>query len=382
MTPKRWPLVLAIAAYFLAVVVWMAADRRVAKKAFDDFSTANTDAEGLSLASRYLHAKQLTRSLAPGLTEPNAVVFRVGRFGSGFWMMRDLLGRQDEEQEKPKKSADRKKQPPKKARPRTVPQLLSGDEEDFVRGGGRIVLAIGGTFGPLDVRNATAPPMQKVFPLWPGLTSIPMPNPRTLAGAEVLRRAHVLYVAGDGAPAMLRIPIGRGDVILSAQPELFDNAWIGSEYALGLLTALAANRPVYFDETIHGFGGRGGMLDLFREWRLGPFLLLLLALAAAIFWRHGRRVGEPEDDYRETRSDAVDLVRALGALYDRSMSDRHAIVLYRDALSRTLAATTGLRGDQLHKRLASLTGNVDIDGSDFPAQLAVLNEAFKRVEHG
>lgn len=385
MTAKRWPLVLAIAAYVAAVVIWIGADRRVAKHAFDTFSAASTDATGYSLAARSLRAKQLTRPLAPGAVPRNAVVFRAGAFGSGFATLQQLLGARgdgnDEDGGDGAKPQSRTKPPlakKPKHRERVVP-LLSVDEEEFVRRGGRLVLAIGGKYGAFDVRGASGgTPMRKVFPLWPGLDTIDMPEPRTLTGAEPLRRAHTLYAVND-APAVARIAIGSGDVIVLAQPELFDNQHLASKSHLGLLNALAAQRPAYFDETLHGLASGGGALDLLKEWRLGPFLLLLLAIAAATFWRYGRRVGEPEDDYRETRSEAVDLVRALGALYDRSMSDRHALALYRDALSRTVAATSGLRGEQLQKRVAALTDGLEIRGADFAAELATLNQAFERV---
>jgi hypothetical protein len=268
--------------------------------------------------------------------------------------------------------------PPK----RRVSALLTADDEAFVRGGGRIVLAIGDTYGPLQIRTAHDASMHKVFPLWPGLDTISMPAPRTLLGPETLRRAHTIYTAGDAGPAVARLVIGSGDVILTAQPELFTNASIGSAKSLGFLAALADTRQVWFDETAHGLARDAGLLDLLKEWRLGPFLLLLLVAGAALFWRDARRIGSAEEEDRDTRSEAVDLVRALGALYDRSLSNRHALALYRDALARSVAAATGLRGEPLQQRVAEMTGGLAIDGDAFDAQLAVLNDAFRSLERG
>lgn len=386
MTARRWPLVVAIAAYFAAVLLWLAADRRVAKHAFDDFSAASTAGSGVSLAARSLHAQQLIRPLQTGAVPHDAVVFRFGKFGSGFATLQQLLNGSaqsddDEAEDGDAPKPGRAKPPRPRTRPRTTP-LLNADEEQFVRDGGRLVLGIAGRYASLDVRNAGRQAMHKVFPLWPGLEAIAMPQPRSLAGAETLRRAHAVYVVDD-VPAMTRIAIGSGDVIVLAQPELFDNEHLATRTNAGLLHALAANRPAYFDETIHGLVAGDGALDLLKEWRLGPLLAILLALTALLFWRHGRRVGEAEDDHRDTRSEAVDLVRALGALYDRSMSDRQALVLYREALSRTVAATTGLRGEQLQKRVAQLTGGMEITSeSEFAPLLAKLNEAFASLSIG
>jgi hypothetical protein len=386
----RWLLVPAIATYFVAVAVWMASDRRVARESFDEFSAASTDHAGLSLSSRYLKAKLLTQPLAAGVVEHDAVVFRVGRFGSGFTMLRDLAGEEgSDEDDQSERDRQLRKHAPGKPRLRIAKSLLTADEEDFVRGGGRLVLAIGGMYGPLDVRDVSEKKMTKVFPLWPGLESISMPAARTLVGSDVLRHAPALYVAAE-VPAMARLPIGRGDVILTAQPELFENEHIGSSKSLALLSALAGwQRPVYFDETVHGLEGGGGMVDLLRQWNLGPLLLLLLLVAGALLWRHGRRVGEPEDDYRDTRSDAVDLVASLGALYDRAMTDGEALALYHQALSRSVAAHTGLRGEALHKRVADLTGNLSVswkheqlDRETFHRRLTTINDAFRRVERG
>ena len=81
------------------------------------------------------------------------------------------------------------------------------------------------------------------------------------------------------------------------------------------------------------------------------------------------RVGPAEDDFRETRSDAIDLVGSLGALYERTTTEEQALALYRDSLTRTVAMQTGLRGEQLQKRVNDLTHG----GSD----LAAINKAFE-----
>ena len=77
------PLVIAIAAFFAAAVIWIGNDRNVGKRAFDEYSVENTSDEGLSLAFRYLQrtghrASRLDTPLHPNLIANNAVLIRAG----------------------------------------------------------------------------------------------------------------------------------------------------------------------------------------------------------------------------------------------------------------------------------------------------------------
>jgi hypothetical protein len=123
---------------------------------------------------------------------------------------------------------------------------------------------------------------------------------------------------------------------------------------------------------IHGIVSDDGALALMKEWNLGPFLLLLGLAATLVFWRAGKRIGHADDDHRETRSDAVDLVRSLGALYKDVTTETQALALYHDSLTRTVAHTSGLRGDALHKRVEELTGG--------GRTLDAINEGFSKIE--
>jgi hypothetical protein len=116
------------------------------------------------------------------------------------------------------------------------------------------------------------------------------------------------------------------------------------------------------------------------EWRLGPLVIFIAIAALFTFWRNARRIGTPDAEERDTRSDAIDLVASLGALYARSMSSSDAIALYRAALERTVAAQSGLRGDALHKRVADLTHGPTAAAQTFDQQLTAINDAFRTLE--
>src|ERR1700694_1163439 len=96
---RSLPLVLAVAAYVIAVIVWLAVDRRVPREAFDDFSAENTSGKGLSLARRYLatgrHVTLLERPIDGRFLPKNGVVFRVGAIKAFFDVVRDLAKEQE-----------------------------------------------------------------------------------------------------------------------------------------------------------------------------------------------------------------------------------------------------------------------------------------------
>jgi len=368
-----------IAIYFAVVLIWVGADKRVSKHAFDEFSAASTGPQGVSLASKYLarsgrRVDALTLALNDRNVEPRAVVFRLGPQG------------QERRREPLEEVQEKKTKTKKKPLPRThyVTPLLNDEEEAWVRGGGRLVVGAEQYYGSLTVADAPKKVARKVFPLWPGLDTLDLPESRAVGG-EALRNGHAVYVA-DEKSVVARIADGAGDVIVFGAPEALDNEHLARNLPF-LLALTGGARHVYFDETIHGMSTGEGTLALLKEWRLGPFLLLLLILTVTIFWRGGTRVGVPDDEFRDTRSDAIDLVGSLGALYNRSMTKGEALAAYYRELTRAVAATSGLRGEALHKRLAELTGGLgpawkhqQLTDEEFQRMLTILNDSFRRVE--
>ena len=348
------PLVLAVAAFAAAGVLWIVTDRRAPQRVYDEFSSANTSKSGLSQASAYLAKRgpvaMLTRPVGREPLEANAVIFRVTKELALRFDPEDL----DEKQAGPPKPKER--------------PFLTPAEDAFVRRGGRIVLACATGLLP-GAEFDKAAQAEKVFPVWRGVDKLHVPFSR---GFMQLRpRMHALFSAGDYV-VVARERVGDGDLIAIAVPELFQNEHIAQGHNLALLTALAGTRPVYFDEVPHGILTGDGALALMSEWNLGPFLLMLAFVALLVFLRNGKRVGPAEDDHRETRSDAVDLVRSLAALYRDVTKKDEALALYHDALTRTVAHKTGLRGDALRKRVDELTGG--------RRTLEAINEAFMKGE--
>jgi hypothetical protein len=264
--------------------------------------------------------------------------------------------------------------------------LLTAEEEEWVRGGGRLVLGIDQPYGPLRLgevaKNAT---VVKVFPLWPGVRRLAPDPPRALSGAP-LGAAHAVFLAAD-SPLISRLPLGEGEVIALAAPEILANRLLGKADHLALLEALAglgAGRPVRFDEHVHGSGATAGPQAILIGWGLGPFLLLLAFWGGAAFWRRAARLGPPDRERRPVRSEAVDLVDSLAGLYDRALARGDALLLYHDNLVRTLAVETGLSGPALAAKVRELSPELavppagDLSPAAFEATLGALNQAFRR----
>lgn len=433
MSRGRWLAAAALAVYLTAVMVWVGYDRRSARETFPPGSIYATGDEGLSLAYSYLRLRGSRVAALRHRTETeelprNGVVLRVlptvvpflpeVEEGDGDDTDGDTDGKdkkKDTDKDTDAKKNEKKKKPaaPGKTKkpgtkpheetpPPPPPPLLTAGEEAWVRGGGRLVLALDSSYGPLEVEKIEGKitPVRKVFPLWPGVSEI-RPTGRLGLGGPALHRFHTVALAG-ATPVIARETVGSGDVILLACPEVFDNHHLGLGHHLALLEALAggrAARPVFFDERSHGLGDDAGIIQTLGAWGLGPLLLLALLGTGAAFWRAAVRVGAPDREDRDTRSDAVELVDSLADLYDRALDRGDAIRLYHESFMHSVAAETGLRGAALEARARDLleqadpfepvpalseatetSPKTDLPRDRFDRALRTLNEAFRRLQ--
>ena len=251
--------------------------------------------------------------------------------------------------------------------------------------------------GANEKKTAAPAPVRKVFPLWPGLSEI-RPTSHLGLGGPVLKGFYTVALTG-ATPVIARETIGAGDVLLLSCPEVFDNRHLGLGHHLALLEALAggrAGRPVFFDERSHDLGDDAGIAETLGAWGLGPLLLLALLATGAAFWRAAVRVGAPDREDRDTRSDAVELVDSLADLYDRALGRGDAIRLYHESFVHSVAAETGLRGAALEIRARELVERAglfepvaavseasprnDLPRDRFDRALRILNEAFRRLQ--
>lgn len=382
---------LAALLYVAGVAVWVRYDRRSAREAFDPGSAFNTGDEGTSQALAYLRE----RGAGPVSTLHDRIDSDLPRDGVVLRLqptLGPLLLQEDEEhQEDEEKDEDEKDEEERPAEEPRPTRLLTESEEDWVRGGGRLVIAPGRkSYGPARAEEIGGrPPVRKVFPLWPGVRRLVPETARRLV-VEPPAHGHALFLAGE-EPIVLRQVLGGGEVVLLANPEMLHNAHLGTADHLALLEALAGvpdGRPVLFDERSHGLSDSDGVLETLSGWGLGPFLLLVLLAAGAVFWRASPRLGPAERPERDTRSDAVELLDSLADLYDRALRRSDAIRLYHESFTHTVAVETGLRGPALEQRTrALLDGFVppagqdqDIPRESFERALRTINQAFRRLQ--
>ena len=399
---------LAGLAFFAGALFVVARGSRRAEDAFPRASVFNESPHGLSLAYGYLRDRSqqksgrgapvavLSRRVGHQPLPPEAVVFRIRpslRPSSSSAAEGDGE-EEDDATEGPEKKDQEKKGKTKKAavrRPVGGP-LLSPAEDEWVHGGGRLVLGVADEYGPVVATGSPrAVPVRKVFPIWPAVrTLVPGDATRTLAGATA-DEAHAVFASGS-APVLSRLLVGKGDVLLLAVPEILENASLPRGDHLRLLVALAGeDRPIFFDEWALGLGRSEGLLEVMLEWGLGPAFLASALSFALWLWRARTRVGPADRDPAESRSEAVDLVDSLAQLYDRALTRRGTARLYREGFDKAVATRTGLRGAALARRADELLrgrapqvlGGAEIPPSEFRRVLQAVNDGYRRLhEHG
>jgi hypothetical protein len=371
------------AALFVAVsLAWLWRDAKVRHEAFRDYSIYNSSEKGLSIAFRYLESKgrtvaPLARPVARAFLPADGVLLRIRPEADAFKF--PDFGK-----------SDSKSVPMRPIHAQDGPQdstyAFTPEEEDWVRNGGRLVVAIDRRCGSLDVGPPGAGDTRKVFPIWPGVVRLDPPSLRPLKGATA-REAVSVFASADG-PILSRLRRGKGEIVLCSLPELFQNGRLGKADHLALLEQLAGTgRAVFFDEYVHGIETAAGTVEILRQWGFGPFLGMIVLAALVTFWRRRVRVGPEEDDARETRVEAVDFVDSLALLYRRMMPRRHALTLYGKAFEKAVAVQTGLRDAALKARIEELlptrqarpAKGKDLAAPDFDRELELINNAFRRL---
>ncbi len=136
--------------------------------------------------------------------------------------------------------------------------------------------------------------------------------------------------APDIQPLVLYAPVGKGEVIWLTAPELLTNKWIGrlDNHKLGLALASFATRPLekggaplplYFDESIHGYGHESlNEVSVLTQTTGGRLILLTAALLVLLFFGAVIRPARFYPLLTPQRRQATEMVLAQADLYRRA----------------------------------------------------------------
>lgn len=218
----------------------------------------------------------------------------------------------------------------------------------FVRGGGRLVA------------SGLSPEAMREF-----VVREPEPVPGSqrvrVDGFEVQTAGGSAW-RDEGLVAERRV--GNGTVVFLADSSPLQNRLLGSadNAAFGLALAGAANRPVEFLESYHGYGTGSGLSALPFAWKL---LLAGLGLAALVYAiARGRRFGPPEEEGRTLAPPRRQYVDSLAAVVARSKRPDAAVEPVRREARDAVLRRASLPPDADDEAFRSAAGRVGLAAED------------------
>jgi Domain of unknown function (DUF4350) len=188
-------------------------------------------------------------------------------------------------------------------------------------------------------------------------------------GAWVEPGGRRVVVTAAGDPIVVERRLGRGSLVLAADPSPLQNRLLGEADNAALGLRLAGDRPVVFAESVHGYGTASGLAAIPARWWwvLGGLLLAAVVLA----YSRGRRLGPPELPWRELPPARVEFAEALatqlGKARPRADAVRTARRVARARLERLLVLPPGSTDGEIRAR--AVAKGVDAEAVD-----AVLGE--------
>lgn len=250
----------------------------------------------------------------------------------------------------------------------------------LVRDGGRLVAA-----GP-----QTAPMLRKLIGdglVWSpdgAETATTLAPAAEVAGAGPVRAAgygswaksgSALPVLGDDERVLAAVAnVGRGRVVLLADPSVVQNRFLGQEgnAAFALAAAGAPGPPVLFAEAAHGYGRSEGLgaLPSRSKWALGG----LVVAALVWMWARGTRFGPAEEASRKLPPPRQAYVDAMAANLARTRQPEAAIQPLRASARVRLARRAGLPPDAADGDLVAAAGRLGGAPEDMARLLAPIGD--------
>jgi hypothetical protein len=196
-------------------------------------------------------------------------------------------------------------------------------------------------------RDAPGPRWTEALPV--------LPEPIALGGSLALKGrggleapgAQVLYAVGS-VPVVVRKPMGRGQLIVVADPTTISNSGLGRAGNLEFWTQLVGvhlrdGGVVLFDDLHAGAMDDHGVVAYARRSGMVPAMLLVLFLAGLYLWRAGSRLGGllPALDARNPRA-STEIIHAVAGLYGRARLRSHALAVISRRFRRRMERRSGL----------------------------------------
>lgn len=231
----------------------------------------------------------------------------------------------------------------------------------FIAGGGRVIVTgpLGGSFVPggavLPRPWVTVP--QRVPAV--SMSAITRAAPEIAIAPEAFWNpaapATALYADGSGA-VVTRYAYGQGEVIWWASASPLSNAGLGEpgngEFLLACL-GRPGERPVIWDEYLHGYGEAAGVGA--GSLAFGWLALQGALIAVAVLLTFSRRSGPVLAPAADVRLSPLEFVQTLGGLYQRAGAASVAVDIchqrFRHRLTRRLGAPADLGAGDLARLL-------------------------------
>lgn len=222
----------------------------------------------------------------------------------------------------------------------------------------------------------------------------------TLAGLEaqvkqikVPARGLAVITAGESQPSgtvtiidrdgkdqtlIATYPLGAGELIVIASPEIAENRTIALEDNSVLMAHLLAEpgRAVVFDEFYHGLTIRGNPLWLFTRRGFGATALGLLMAIGFLIWRQSVFLGPPFESTVKPRRSIGEYVEAMSRFLNRGGGSRPFVLeQVRDGALHAVRRELGLPpGREKVEELAAVLARRD------PARARQLVEAVGKID--
>lgn len=173
--------------------------------------------------------------------------------------------------------------------------------------------------------------------------------------------------------------IGRGEVWLSAGPDLAQNARLELADNAKFWAQLPA--PIVFDETQHRAGGVALPINVLAT------VVQLLVLAALFIWARGVRLGPPRDATSQPAQSSMDYVRAMATLtrsakLESELLPRLRVELRAAMQDRAAVPTTWAWPEAARETARRLTlPEAELLAAETTHDVVALSRCLARVEH-